>query len=283
MKTSVSSYSFGDYIKQEKLGINGIIVKAKEMGFDGIEFLDRDIRDVEHAREVAAFAKEQKIAIVAFCVGADFVNKDLDEEIARVKGLVDIAAALGVPVMRHDIAPGSKSGAKLGISYDALLPKMASAVREIAEYAQARGVRTVTENHGYFSQDANRVEKLINTVGHENFGALVDVGNFMCVDEDPWVSVGIMAPYAYHVHVKDFHTKSGLEPDPGRGWFRTRGGNYLRGAIIGHGDARVAQSLYVLKKSGYDGYLTVEFEGMEDKLVGIELGLANLKKFWEMA
>ena len=161
MKTSVSSYSFGDYIKHEKLGINGIIVKAKEMGFDGIEFLDRDIRDVEHAREVAAFAKEQDIAIVAFCVGADFVNKNAEEEIARVKALVDIAAALGVPVMRHDIAPGSKSGAKLGISYDALLPQMASAVREIAEYAQARGVRTVTENHGYFSQDANRVEKLI--------------------------------------------------------------------------------------------------------------------------
>lgn len=283
MKTSVTSYSFGEYVKPEKLGIKGIIEKAASFGFDGIEFLDRDIRDTEHAKEVAAYAAECGIAIAAFCVGADFVNKNTDEEIARVKALVDIAAALGAPVMRHDIAPGSQSGAKVGISYDALLPKMAFAVREIAEYAKTRGVRTVTENHGYFSQDANRVEKLINTVNHENFGALVDVGNFMCADEDPWVSVGVMAPYAYHVHVKDFHTKSGMEPNPGKGWFRTRGGNYLRGAIIGHGDARVAQSLSVLKKSGYDGYMTVEFEGMEDKLLGIELGLANLKKFWEMA
>ena len=38
-------------------------------------------------------------------------------------------------------------------------------------------------------------------------GALVDIGNFMCADEDPWKSVAKMMPYAYHVHVKDFFLK----------------------------------------------------------------------------
>ena len=137
----------------------------------------------------------------------------------------------------------------------------------------------MTENHGYFSQDAARVEKLINTVAHPNFGALVDLGNFMCADENPNLSVGILAPYAKHVHCKDFLWKSGDVTDPGEGWFRTRGGNYLRGTIIGHGEARVAQSLFVLKKAGYDGYVTVEFEGMEDNLRGIALGKKNLQRF----
>ena len=283
MKTAVSSYSFGEYVKPEKLGLKGVIAKAKEMGFDGIELLERDVESVERAKELAAYAAEVGIEIASLCVGADFINKDLEEEIARVKGLVDIAAALGTPVMRHDMTAGSKSGAKVGISYDALLDRLADAARRITIYAEERGVRTLTENHGYFSQDANRVEKLINTVNHPNFGALVDVGNFMCADEEPWKSVAIMAPYAHHVHVKDFHKKSGLEPDPGKGWFRSRCGDYLRGAIIGHGDARVAQSLWILKKSGYDGYISIEFEGMEDKLLGVELGLANLKKFWERA
>ena len=283
MKTAVSSYSFGEYVKPEKLGLKGVIAKAKEMGFDGIELLERDVESVERAKELAAYAAEVGIEIASLCVGADFINKDLEEEIARVKGLVDIAAALGTPVMRHDMTAGSKSGAKVGISYDALLDRLADAARRITIYAEERGVRTLTENHGLFSQDADRVEKLINTVNHPNFGALVDVGNFMCADEEPWKSVAIMAPYAHHVHVKDFHKKSGLEPDPGKGWFRSRCGDYLRGAIIGHGDARVAQSLWILKKSGYDGYISIEFEGMEDKLLGVELGLANLKKFWERA
>ena len=36
MKTCVSSYSFGGYV--DRLGILGVIDKAAEMGFDGIEF-----------------------------------------------------------------------------------------------------------------------------------------------------------------------------------------------------------------------------------------------------
>ena len=130
-----------------------------------------------------------------------------------------------------------------------------------------------------FRDPAARVEKLINTVAHDNFGALVDLGNFMCADEDPTLSVAIMAPYAFHVHAKDFHWKSGMDVNPGAGWFQTRAGNYLRGAIIGHGEAKIYQSIQTLKKNGYDGYVTVEFEGMEDNLKGIELGLANLKRF----
>ena len=280
MKFAVSTYSFGKY---REWGIDGLIAKAREMGFDGIDLLEQDIPTVEEARRIRALAEETGIEIVNVCAGADFINKDTDAEIARLKNLADIVEALGARMMRHDITAGDKSGAKVGISYDAMLPKMAAAAREVTEYAEAKGIRTMTENHGFFSQDADRVEKLINAVGHQNFGALVDMGNFMCADEDPWKSVAIMAPYAFHVHVKDFFKKSGLEPNPGKGWFETRCGDYLRGTIIGHGDARVAQSLHVLKKSGYDGYISIEFEGIEDNLLGIELGLANLKKFWEMA
>ncbi len=161
--------------------------------------------------------------------------------------------------------------------------KEPDAGRRIRERAAERGIGTMTENHGFFSQDAARVEKLINTVAHPNFGALVDAGNFMCADEDPTLSVSILAPYAVHVHAKDYHYKSGMHPNPGQGWFQTRAGNYLRGAILGHGEANFAQSIRILKKAGYDGYVAVEFEGMEDKLLGIQCGLANLKSYIENA
>ena len=92
-----------------------------------------------------------------------------------------------------------------------------------------------------------------------------------------------MAPYAFHVHAKDFLVKRGMEVDPGDCWFRSRGGNFLRGTIIGHGEAHIAQSIAILKRSGYDGYVTVEFEGTEDNLTGIGLGRKNLLRFYEMA
>jgi len=128
-------------------------------------------------------------------------------------------------------------------------------------------------------QDSARVEKLINTVGHKNFGALIDIGNFMCADEDPAYAVGVLAPYANHVHAKDFHVKSGMSPNPGDGWFKSRGGNYLRGAIVGHGSIAVDQCIGILKAGGYDGYVSLEFEGLENPLVGTSLGLKYLKRF----
>jgi len=281
MKTCVSTYSFGGYINQ--LGIYGVIDKAAEMGFDGVEFVEGswDNVSLDELKKIGTYAREKGLETVSYCVGADFIcgsNGDTAAEVARVKGLVDKAAAVGVWNMRHDVASQPRNR-KLGISYDDCLPVLAKAIYEVAEYAQSKGVGTMTENHGYFSQDANRVEKLINTVGHPNFGALVDLGNFMCADEDPWKSVAIMAPYAKHVHAKDFYKKSGMEIAPGEGWFQTRGGDYLKGAIIGHGVAQVYQSIQTLKKSGYDGYISVEFEGMEDNLTGIRIGLDNLKRF----
>ena len=77
--------------------------------------------------------------------------------------------------------------------------------------------------------------------------------------------------------------KSGQEPNPGEGFFLSRGGNFLRGTIIGHGDVPVLQCLRALKRTGYDGYLSIEFEGMEDCIQGISVGLANLRRYAEMA
>ncbi len=281
MKCSVSSYSFGSYINEDQLGFLGIIDKAAEMGFSGIEYANGDwMKQPDAGRRIKERAAERGIEVVALCVGADFINNP--NAVAETKGFVDLAVEMGASRLRHDITAGFKDR-KICRGYDDALKIVVPAIREVADYAAERGIGTMTENHGFFSQDAARVEKLINTVAHENFGALVDAGNFMCADEDPVVSVGILAPYAVHVHAKDFHYKSGMHPNPGQGWFQTRAGNYLRGAIIGHGEANLAQSIRILKKAGYDGYVTVEFEGMEDKLLGIQCGLANLKSYIENA
>lgn len=282
MKLCVTSYSFGSYIHPDRLGHLGIIDKAADMGFAAIEFTEgKWMEEKDGAKRIRERAAERGLDVAAFCVGADFINGcggDTKAEIERVKKLVDLAAEMGATRMRHDISRGF-SGTKICRGYDDSLKITAPAVREIAAYAEQKGIGTMTENHGYFSQDAARVEKLINTVAHPNFGALVDLGNFMCADEDPTLSVSILAPYAVHVHAKDFHYKSGMLQSPGKGWFRTRAGNYLRGAIIGHGEAKIAQSIRLLKGVGYDGYITVEFEGMEDNLLGIELGRDNLLSY----
>ena len=65
------------------------------------------------------------------------------------------------------------------------------------------------------------------------------------------------------------------------GWFRTRGGNFIRGTIAGNGVIPVAQCIYMLKQAGYAGFLSLEFEGMEENLPALEAGLAYIRKAME--
>lgn len=279
MKISVTSYSFQQYLNAGKIDHLGMIDKAHELGLDGIEFTPLPGETFEERCELAKKLRERAdelgIPIVSYTVNAD-LYKGSDEadkaEVERIKGQLDIAKILGVPVLRHDVCWSvPKTGAVR--SFDQMLPTIVKNAREITEYAASLGIRTCSENHGYVAQDSDRMERLFNTVGHENYGLLVDIGNFSCVDEDNVTAVSRVAPYAIHAHAKDFH----LSKDKKEGYGQTRGCNYFKGAILGEGDVDVKRCVEVLKRAGYDGYLSIEFEGSEDCIEGISKGHEYLK------
>ncbi|MBO6159441.1 MAG: sugar phosphate isomerase/epimerase [Firmicutes bacterium] len=285
MKVAVSSYSFSQAYRDGRITLFDSIAKAKEMGFDGFEVVDFNFKTAcpegktleEYAAELKAEADRVGIVITNYTVGADFQNRDTAEEVERVKKEVDIAVILGASGMRHDAASWDRS--KKYESFDHALPRMADGIRQVAEYAASKGIRTMSENHGFFAQDALRVEKLMNAVGHPNYGWLVDMGNFTCADENPFTSVGIAAPYAVYVHAKDFIIKPADGPNPGRFFFKSRGGAFLRGTIVGQGNVPVKACLAALKNNGYDGFVAIEFEGMEDCFLALEAGLENLRRY----
>jgi len=281
MKVSVSSYSFWQYVSQGKMTQFDCVAKAKEMGFDAIEFVEIDgAPDLElqkeNARKIRAEADRVGIEICAYAIGACLYRETPEEqekEVQRLKDQLDIAKILGAKVMRHDVCYQlGKTGASR--SFDLMLPTIAKNARAATEYAQTLGIRTCTENHGYIAQDSDRMERLFNAVNHENYGLLVDIGNFMCVDENPVLAVSRVAPYAIHVHAKDMLMRN----QPFGSCFMTRGGNYLAGTVVGEGDANVAQSLRVLHRAGYDGYASIEYEGACDCIDGLARGLRNLRK-----
>lgn len=286
MKIGVSSYSYSRLVNSGTMSQIEVIAKTKELGFDVLEF---STIKVPEGRSLADFAHELKaeadrvgLEIANYTIGADFLNGsggDLSAEIERVKREVDIAKILGAPGMRHDATAGFRTDDPRGKSFDDALPVLVEGCRAVTEYAAGLGIRSMVENHGYFCQDSLRVEKLAATVAHKNFGILVDMGNFICADDDPGIAVGRLMPYAIHIHAKDFHLKRGGSPHPGEGWNVSRGGNFWRGAIIGHGDVPVTQCLRAMRRADYDGVLSIEFEGMEDVLAGLRIGQANLRRY----
>ena len=117
---------------------------------------------------------------------------------------------------------------------------------------------------------------LIDAVGQSNFGWLCDIGNFGAVDEDCATAVSRLLSTVCFVHAKDCFVRSGMLYHPGRGFVATRGGNFRRATVFGHGDVPAYQILRALKSAGYEGYVSLEHEGIEDNLLALEIGCENL-------
>ncbi len=288
MKFSVSSYSLSSLVNKGEATEKELIRIAAELGFDGIEFAEIHTPEgknkLSYAEELRAECEKQKIIPVQYSIGADFIygsGGDLQKEIERLKEEVNIAVALGVKGMRHDATGGYNAEDKKYKGFEQALPRIVEGYRTVTEYAEEKGIKTMIENHGYFCQDSDRVERIITGVSHKNFGALIDIGNFLCADENPVNAVGRLSQFASFVHAKDFHIKSGNELAPQDCFFKTRGGNFLRGAVLGHGNVPVLQTLSILKDSGYNGFITLEFEGCEEAKAACKWGLNTLKNICE--
>ena len=69
--------------------------------------------------------------------------------------------------------------------------------------------------------------------------------------------------------------------DPGEGAFRSRGGNFLRGTIIGHGNVPVKHCLHLLKAArGLTAPFPLSLRAWRPCVDAVRIGLANLKKYW---
>ena len=138
MKISVSSYSYSQLGNSdfERIDI------AKEMGFEGIEFAEinpGENNKIEYAKELRCYADEKGVMISNYAIGADFINRNVDSEIDRLKGEVNIAEILGVKTMRHDatIGPEAERFSKTG--FEKYLPVLAKGCKAITEYAKTKG------------------------------------------------------------------------------------------------------------------------------------------------
>jgi len=284
MKLSVSTYSLLQWRTQQNKTFEDTIDWIAESGVEAIEFSGMDEKaknnPVKRAGQLRKHAEKRGLKVVSYCINAELLVPYQQQRAAieQLKKQVDVAAEFGVPSMRHDVTRGIgeySKGLKVK-TYADVLKVIVPAIREVSDYAQSRGVKTTLENHGFYLQNSKVVEKLLKTVAHKNFGLTMDMGNFLCVNDDPIAAVARLAKYAVMVHVKDFHVKEKSQ-SPGTGWFDTPTEIALRGAIAGHGVIDIPAQLRILKKSGYDGYLSLEFEGMEEPTKAVSLGLEYLR------
>ncbi len=288
-KIGLSSYSISRAIAAGEFDILGAVDWIAENGGEHIEIVPSGCFKLQSAADplAAAIRKragEKGIEISSYTIGANLITAGEDghdstaeecaAEIERLKREVDIAAALGVRFMRHDA--GWRPMDRCGIEqFERDLPKAADACGQIADYAARYGITTSVENHGYFFQGSERVHRLVAMVGRDNFRTTLDVGNFNCVDEDSVSATMNNISIASMIHFKDFYIRDEV-PTMG-GWFKSLHGRCLRGAITGCGDLNLRKVTEIIRNSSYDGFISVEYEGMEECKLGSKISLENVK------
>ena len=283
-----SSYSFHSKLSTGEMTLPQVIewVAASEgehlelavLGDDADSPIPNISSDPTYVDQIRAAAETAGVPLTSLAIGADLSTGD-PQQIERVKKYVDLAERLGITRMRHDVVPHAGHEGDDTPLFEQVLPSIVAASKEIAQYAAAKGITTSLENHGFFVQSAERVRRIIHAVDEPNFLTTLDVGNFVCVDESPEVSVAQNLPYAMVVHFKDFYLRP-ADAAPGAGWFRSRGGKHLRGAVVGNGDIDLRAVARAIKESDFTGFAAIEFEGWEDCLLGCERGISYAKSLF---
>ena len=288
MKIGLSSYSLSRAIASGQLGILEAIDWIANAGGEHMEVVPGGAWDIHVPglpAKLVARAKEAGIDLSSYTIGANFIQPDADaraKEVARLKSEVDIAGELGVKFMRYDAGYRPIPEATVE-NFEKDLPVVADCCREVAAYAAKYGITCSVENHGYHFQNCERVHRLVDMVGLPNYRTTLDVGNFLCADGDPVASVKTNIGIASFIHFKDFFLRTAGNPPIGEGWSRTKGGHYLRATVIGHGSVELVPIVRIIKESGYDGYVSIEFEGKEDCLWACKVGLDNAKQLFAEA
>jgi sugar phosphate isomerase/epimerase len=277
-----SSYSFHARLSTGEMTLPQVIdwvaaskgehLELASLGDDPDSPIPNIASDPAYVDRIREHATAAGVPLTSLALGADLSAGD-PAQIERVMRHVDLAERLGITRMRHDVVGHAGVEGDDTPLFEQVLPHIVAASTQIAQYAATRDITTSLENHGFFVQAADRVRRIVHAVDEPNFRTTLDVGNFVCVDEDPAASVTHNLPYAMVVHLKDFYIRP-ADAAPGAGWFRSRGGKHLRGAVLGSGDLDLRAVARAILDSDYSGTLALEFEGWEDPLLACERGIA---------
>ncbi|MBI4218554.1 MAG: sugar phosphate isomerase/epimerase [Chloroflexi bacterium] len=254
IKLSLQSLSYRDTLRARKLDLPGLIEKAYELRLDGVDLHSGHFASTEPAylETIRFLAVRRGLHICYIGVSNDFgkPGADLEEQVQLVKDWTDVAARLGVPMVRV-------FGAWMPAGEDAAetWSRLVRATNRVVEYARSRRVvlGLHNHNHGCVPATGSEVVRLLESVHDRYYTHILDTGQFKGSpgasgrrgnpdpDFDLYESIRVAAPRAVHVRAKIYRIASGEEK-----WL-----DYDR-------------IMPVLKELSFNGWMSVVFEGQDE-------------------
>lgn len=267
---AVSTYSFWRFKPDSKLSMERCIDEAARMGFDAIELLHIQMESEEPAylQQLKRRAFLNGLSLCGLSTHQGFVSPDEEKrqkDVDHTIHTIELAYALGIPTMRVNTGRWGTSGdfdtlmANRGV--EPVLPGyteedgfhwVIDAFEKIVPVAEKCGVTLGLENHWGLGLTPEGVLRIVNAIDSPWLRCTLDTGNFL---EDPYERLEQMAPQTVFVQAKTYH---------GGGLWYTLDLDYPRIAKM-------------LRRHGYRGYVSLEFEGEEAWQTALPKSLQTLR------
>jgi sugar phosphate isomerase/epimerase len=256
-KLSLAAYSMRQFLdlKNPKMKLEEFIEKCVEWGCDGTElteyYFPKPVTP-EYVSKIKRIAIKAGLPITCTPIGNSFTlppGEARDKQLAAMKQWIDISAELGSPAIRTFAGSVQK-----GSNEDEARKWCIECLNISLDHAAKRGVFLALENHGGIVATAEGMLSILQAIKHDWLGVNLDSGNFHT--PDPYGDLEKIAPYAVVCQLKaEIHPAGGKKQDTDYG--------------------RVVD---ILRKAGYRGFITLEYEAAEDPLTGIPKHLELIRK-----
>ena len=281
-----------------------IVQHGREFGFDGVEIRlierETDLLKLPEFQPAERPRRRRELADSGFEVPVLASNvrfHDLEasvrkEQVETGKAYLDLAKELGASFGRvfGDVVGKNNNGQYR----PAIIQQVAEGLQRLGEYAETLELNIVIETHGDYS-DSRLMQQTMALVETPAVGVLWDTHH-------PWRFCGEslsetserLKAWVRHTHWKD----SVLQPREQTGGDGQdaadqahelmQGHRHADYVLLGSGEFPALQCMRLLRQSGYDGWVSLEWEKMwHPEIAGPEIALppfpGKIRQLWELA
>ena len=273
-KISLAQWSLHRTIKIKKeLSPNDFSIKAREMGFDAVEYVSSLYWNELKSRSIAKITKELvsksndndiKNLLIMVDGEGDLAAKNnykREKAIENHVKWIEMAHELGCHSIRVNL--NGEKQKENWIEYSS------KSLTKLCSIAKKDKINIIVENHGGLSSNAKLLAKVMKEVNLDNCGTLPDFGNFCIEKEDPnnyfsncineydkYLGMEELMPYAKAVSAKSFDFNNNGEEST----------------------IDFKRIIDIVSSFEYKGYYGIEYEGLN---LSEEKGILKTKKLLE--
>lgn len=240
--TGCCAYSYRKYLEPGKMTMEDFFLKGVDLGVDGVDVTTYWVKSTEpdYLHNLRHLAYRHGLPFSGAAIRTEMCQSDparRDAEIANIKKWVDATELLGASHIRvfGGKVPDGASDAQ-GVEW------AAETMKPACDYAAQKGIILGIESHHGITSKASNIIAILQRVDSPYAGCNLDISNW---DDDPYSQIAALIPYATHTHI--------------RPWYG--------------GDRRLPLDLdriwQMFAKGGYQGFMSVEYEGDEDAMTAV--------------